>query len=112
MRYLFILFLAGCSIKAQDNQQLRDDIEFNNLISKIEENNVKSIKIQKKAAKKEKQLVSKAVSTIVAMKGEISELKSEISEMKVKVDTIYIHDTVLIKEKKNFWGKVKKDTIN
>jgi hypothetical protein len=44
------------------------------------------------------------------MKGEISELKSEISQM--KIDTIYIHDTIVIKEKKNFWGKVKTDTTN
>ena len=30
----------------------------------------------------------------------------------IKVDTIYIHDTIQIKEKKNFWGKVKTDTTN
>jgi hypothetical protein len=34
----------------------------------------------------------------------------EFSE--IKKDTIYIHDTILIKEKKNFWGKVKADTTN
>ena len=30
--------------------------------------------------------------------------------MKIKIDTIYIHDTILIKEKKSFWGKTKVDT--
>jgi hypothetical protein len=30
--------------------------------------------------------------------------------MKIKIDTIYIHDTIQVKEKKNFWGKTKIDT--
>ena len=30
----------------------------------------------------------------------------------IRIDTIFIHDTVLIKEKKNFWGKTKTDTTN
>ena len=111
MKYLFILFLAGCSVKAQNNQ-INDDIEFNNLLNKVEENNQNFIKVHHKAVKKEKQILKKVTSTIVAMKSEINNLKTEISGMKIKVDTIYIHDTVLIKEKKNFWGKVKKDTIN
>jgi hypothetical protein len=44
------------------------------------------------------------------MQNDINELKSIVSI--VKIDTIYIHDTIQIKEKKNFWGKVKTDTTN
>lgn len=108
MKYLFILFLFGCSVSAQnvDNQ----DIEFQTLMKRINANNEKSVKAQANASKLEKQLVIKAVATITQMKSEISELKNEISQ--IKIDTIYIHDTILIKEKKNFWGKVKTDTTN
>lgn len=111
MKYLFILFLFGCGVSAQkvDNQ----DIEFETLMKRINANNEKSVKVQASASKVEKQLVTKAVATITQMKSEISELKNEISEFsEMKKDTIYIHDTILIKEKKNFWGKVKTDTTN
>ena len=76
----------------------------------VSENNKKAIEVQLKATKKEKQLVANAVSTITELKNDINELKSIISI--VKIDTIYIHDTIQIKEKKNFWGKVKTDTTN
>ena len=57
--------------------------------------------------------------TLLACQKAITQMKSEISELKsvnsiVKIDTlyVYIHDTIQIKEKKNFWGKVKTDTTN
>ena len=46
------------------------------------------------------------------MKSEISELKSIVSIVKIDTIYVYIHDTIQIKEKKNFWGKVKTDTTN
>ena len=107
MKYLFIIFLFGCGVSAQ---KIDRDIEFEQLMKQVNETNKKSAHIQARATKKEKQLVTNAVATIIQMKGEISELKSEISQM--KIDTIYIHDTIVIKEKKNFWGKVKTDTTN
>jgi hypothetical protein len=107
MKYLFILFLFGCGVSAQ---KIDKDIEFEELMKQVNATNVKSATVLAKATKKEKQLVTNAVATITQMKSEISELKSEISQF--KVDTIYIHDTILIKEKKNFWGKTKTDTTN
>jgi hypothetical protein len=107
MRYLFILFLFGCNVSAQ---KVNKDVEFEQLMKQVDETNVKSATVQAMATKKEKQLVTNAVATITQMKSEISELKSGITQY--KVDTIYIHDTVIIKEKKNFWGKVKTDTTN
>jgi hypothetical protein len=107
MKYLFILFLFGCGVQAQ---KIDKDIEFEELMKQVDATNVKSAKVLAKATKKEKQLVTDAVATITQMKSEISELKNGV--VQIRIDTIYIHDTVLIKEKKNFWGKTKTDTTN
>ena len=104
MRYLFILFLFGCGVQAQ---KIDKDVEFEELMKQVNATNVKSATVLAKATKKEKQLVTNAVATITKMQNDINELNSTI-----KVDTIYIHDTIQIKEKKNFWGKVKTDTTN
>jgi len=107
MKYLFILFLLGCGVSAQ---KIDKDIEFEKLMKQVDATNVKSATVLAKATKKEKQLVTNAVATITQMKSEISELKNGV--VQIRIDTIYIHDTVLIKEKKNFWGKTKTDTTN
>jgi hypothetical protein len=107
MKYLFILFLFGCGVSAQ---KIDKDVEFEELMKQVDATNVKSAIVIAKATKKEKQLVTDAVATITQMKSEISELKNGV--VQIRIDTIYIHDTVLIKEKKNFWGKVKTDTTN
>jgi len=107
MKYLFILFLFGCGVSAQ---KINKDTEFEDLMKQVDATNVKSATVLAKATKKEKQLVKNVVATITQMKSEIIGLKSEISQF--KVDTIYIHDTIQIKEKKNFWGKTKVDTTN
>jgi len=109
MKYLFILFLFGCGVSAQ---KIDKDIEFEELMKQVNATNVKSATVLAKATKKEKQLVTNAVATITQMKSEISELKSVNSIVKIDTLYIYIHDTVLIKEKKNFWGKTKTDTTN
>jgi hypothetical protein len=107
MKYLFILFLFGCGVQAQ---KVDKDIEFEDLMKQVDATNAKSATVVAKATKKEKQLVANAVATITQMKSEISELKNGI--VQIRIDTIFIHDTVLIKEKKNFWGKTKTDTTN
>jgi TolA-binding protein len=107
MKYLFILFLFGCGVSAQ---KVDKDIEFEELMKQVDATNAKSAIVLEKATKKEKQLVTNAVATITQMQNDINELKSIVSI--VKIDTIYIHDTIQIKEKKNFWGKVKADTTN
>jgi hypothetical protein len=107
MKYLFILFLFGCGVSAQ---KIDKDVEFEELMKQVDATNAKSATVIAKATKKEKQLVTDAVATITQMKSEISELKNGV--VQIRIDTIYIHDTVLIKEKKNFWGKTKTDTTN
>jgi hypothetical protein len=107
MKYLFILFLFGCGVQAQ---KVEKDIEFEELMKQVDATNAKSATVVAKASKKEKQLVANTVATITQMRSEISELKNGI--VQIRIDTIFIHDTVLIKEKKNFWGKTKTDTTN
>ena len=109
MKYLFILFLFGCGVQAQ---KVDKDIEFEELMKQVDATNAKSATVLAKATKKEKQLVTNAVATITQMKSEISELKSVNSIVKIDTLYVYIHDTILIKEKKNFWGKTKTDTTN
>ena len=109
MKYLFILFLFGCGVSAQ---KIDKDIEFEELMKQVDATNAKSATVIAKATKKEKQLVTSVVATITQMKSEISELKSVNSIVKIDTLYVYIHDTILIKEEKNFWGKVKTDTTN
>ena len=91
MKYLFILFLFGCSVSAQKtSEELIKEREFEQLMSKVAETNNKSVQVQKAATKKEAELVTKAVATIIAMKGEILDLKTELNEVKNKLDSVTI----------------------
>jgi uncharacterized protein YdcH (DUF465 family) len=113
MKYLFLLFLTGCTLSAQQqNAEQQKDAEFNKLIDNAKQNQSTFKKIHSKAEAKEKRIVAQAINKIVTLKEEVKDLKSEISGMKIRIDTVYIHDTIQIKEKKNFWGKTKVDTTN
>jgi len=67
------------------------------------------------ANKKEAVIINKTVKSIIEDKRQIKELFSEVAEIKanqkiqIKIDTV--RDTVFVTEKKNFWGKTKKDTL-
>jgi hypothetical protein len=113
MKYLFLLLLTGCSLSAQkQDAEQEKDAEFKKLIENAKQNHSNFHQVHEKAKKKEDKLVAQAITKIVTLKAEVKDLKSEISGMKVRVDTVYIHDTIQIKEKKNFWGKTKVDTTN
>jgi hypothetical protein len=91
MKYLFILFLFGCSISAQKtSDELIQEREFEQLMSKVTQTNNRSVLVQEAATKKEAELVTKAVATIVSMKGEIKDLKIELNEVKSKLDSVSI----------------------
>ena len=113
MKYLFFLFLTGCTLSAQQqNAEQQKDAEFNKLIDNANQNQSTFKKVHSKAEAKEKRIVAQAINKIVTLKEEVKDLKSEISQIKIRIDTVYIHDTIQIKEKKNFWGKTKVDTTN
>jgi seryl-tRNA synthetase len=91
MKYLFIIFLFGCTVSAQKtSEEAEQEREFQQLMSKVTETNNKSVQVQKAASKKEAELVTKAVATIVSMKGEIKDLKTELNEVKSKLDSVTI----------------------
>jgi len=91
MKYLFILFLFGCTVSAQKtSEEVEQEREFNQLMSRVAETNNRSVEVQQAASKKEAELVTKAVSTIVAMKNEIKDLKIELNEVKSKLDSVTI----------------------
>jgi hypothetical protein len=91
MKYLFILLLFGCSVSAQKtSDELIQEREFQELMSKVTQTNNRSVLVQEAATKKEAELVTKAVATIVSMKGEIKDLKIELNEVKSKLDSVSI----------------------
>jgi rRNA maturation endonuclease Nob1 len=91
MKYLFIIFLFGCSVSAQKtSEEVAEEREFQQLMSKVTETNDRSVKVQEAATKKEAELVTKAVATIIAMKGEIKDLKTELYEVKTRLDSVSI----------------------
>jgi cell fate (sporulation/competence/biofilm development) regulator YlbF (YheA/YmcA/DUF963 family) len=113
MKYLFLLLLTGCTLNAQKQDlELQKDAKFNELIANARKNQVNFNEVHRKAKEKEDKIVAQTISKIVTLKEEVLDLKTEISDMKIRIDTIYIHDTIQIKEKKNFWGKTKTDTTN
>lgn len=82
MRWLLLVFLVGCGVTAQSpSETLKEDKELENLLGKINQNIELTIKVQDKADKKQKQIVTKAASTI-------KELKEELNETKAKLDSV------------------------
>jgi hypothetical protein len=91
MKYLFFIFLFGCTVSAQKtSEEVAEEREFQQLMSKVAQTNDKSVQVQKAASKKEAELVTKAVATIIAMKGEIKDLKTELYEVKTRLDSVSI----------------------
>jgi esterase/lipase len=82
MRWIILVFLAGCGVTAQSpSETLKEDKELENLLGKINQNIELTIKVQDKADKKQKQIVTEAVTTI-------KELKEELNETKAKLDSV------------------------
>jgi hypothetical protein len=111
MKYLFFILLIGCSVKKEkENLDQQKDTEFKELILGATENQNNFQEIDKKAKEKQEKLVSETIGKIVNLKKEVKDLKTEMKE--IKTDTVFIRDTVYVKETKNFWGKTKMDTTN
>ena len=88
MRYFLLIFLFGCQATAQnESETAKKDREFQNLLLKVEENTKASAKVQEGASKKQSQIVTEAVNTIITLKEENKDLKTELNEVKVKLDS-------------------------
>ena len=89
MRYFLLIFLFGCNVTAQnESETAKKDREFQNLLSKVEENTKASAKVQEEASKKQSQIVTETVNKIVTLKEENNDLKIELNEVKVKLDSV------------------------
>ena len=109
MRYLLvILFLSSCT--TSENQQVS---KYDSLLLKVGKTQLVMDSNIIEATKKEAIIINKTVESIIEDKKQIKELFSEVAEIKAnqKIQFDTIRDTVFVTEKKNFWGKSKKDTV-
>jgi organic radical activating enzyme len=93
----------------------KEDREFKLLMSDFSKTLEHNKSVQIKADKTKDKLIVATTNKISELSNENKSLKNDINELKsmisiVRIDTIYIHDTIQIKEKKSFWGKTKVDT--
>jgi len=95
VKYFLLIFLFGCNVTAQnESETAKKDREFQNLLSKVEENTNASAKVQEEASKKQSQIVTETVSKIITLKEENKDLKTELNEVKVKLN-IATADTIM-----------------
>ena len=111
MRYLvFILLLSSCS-----TAEVEQVNKYDTLLLKVAKSQLKMDSSIVEATKKEAIIINKTVESIIEDKKQIKQLFSEVAEIKanprvqIQIDTV--RDTVFVTEKKNFWGKSKKDTL-
>lgn len=97
-------------IGSKEDKMITSDKEFKQLMKDFNNTLDKNKKVQIKADETKDKLIVSTTNKINQLSIENKSLKNEISSMKIKIDTIYIHDTIQVKEKKNFWGKTKIDT--
>jgi Sec-independent protein translocase protein TatA len=102
-------------IGSKEDKMITSDKEFKQLMKDFNNTLDKNKKVQIKADETKDKLIVSTTNKINQLSTENKLLKNDINELKsmisiVKIDTIYIHDTIQVKEKKNFWGKTKIDT--
>jgi uncharacterized protein YlxW (UPF0749 family) len=89
MRYIFFIFIFGCTATAQQPSiETKEDIEFAKLMEQVSATNAKSVEVQAKASKKEAELVQKAVAKITKLKQEVNILKTELNDVKQALDSV------------------------
>ena len=89
LTFLILISLYGCQYTTAQHidETIKEDKEFESLLSKVSENNKNSAVIQEGATKAQTKIVNQAVSQIVSLKAEVSSLKSELSNAKSKLDS-------------------------
>jgi Sec-independent protein translocase protein TatA len=102
-------------IGSKEDKMITSDKEFKQLMKDFNNTLDKNKKVQIKADETKDKLIVSTTNKINQLSSENKLLKNDINELKsmisiVRIDTIYIHDTIQVKEKKNFWGKTKIDT--
>ena len=111
MRYLaLILLLSSCS-----TAEVEQVNKYDTLLLKVAKSQLEMDSNIVEATKKEAKIINKTVQSIIQDKKQIAELVTQVAEAKanarVEIQVQTIRDTVFVTEKKNFWGKSKKDTL-
>ena len=111
MRYLaLILLLSSCS-----TAEVEQVNKYDTLLLKVAKSQLEMDSNIVEATKKEARIIDKTVKQIIQDKKQIAELVTQVAEAKanpkVEIQIQTIRDTVFVTEKKNFWGKSKKDTL-
>ena len=109
MRYLaLILLLSSCS-----TTEIEQVNKYDTLLLKVAKSQLEMDSNIVEATKKEARIIDKTVKQIIQDKKQIAELVTQVAEAKAnpRVEIQTIRDTVFVTEKKNFWGKSKKDTL-
>ena len=111
MRYLaFILLISSCT-----TTEIEQVNKYDTLLLKVAKSQLEMDSNIVEATKKEAIIINKTVESIIEDKKQIKELFSEVAEIrlnqKVQIQIDTVRDTVFVTEKKNFWGKSKKDTL-
>jgi uncharacterized protein YlxW (UPF0749 family) len=89
MRYIFFIFILGCTATAQQPSiETKEDIEFAKLMDQVSQTNARSVEVQAKATKKEAEIVKQAVEKITELKQEVNILKTELNDVKQALDSV------------------------
>jgi len=65
MRYFLLIFLFGCqAIGQKENDNIKEDAEFKNLLNKVEANTQASGEVQKKASESQTKIVKETITKI------------------------------------------------
>jgi hypothetical protein len=106
---LFFASFTSCNLHSiKDEKKTYQHIDSAMKLSKSLHDS--ALRIHKLVDEKTKKEVEKVTSIVCKLKLENVQLKENVKNLNEKsrlVQTITIHDTIFITEKKNFWGKTK-----
>ena len=93
MKYLLIILIPiiyGCQTTTAQkvDESIKEDREFEELLSKVETNNKFSLKVQAQATKTQNNIVTQTVNKITTLKEEVTTLKIELNEVKATLDSV------------------------
>lgn len=89
MRFILLIFLFGCqAIGQKENNNIKEDAEFRDLLNKVEANTQASGDVQEKASESQTKIVKETINKIVTLKEENKELKIQLNEVKGQLDSV------------------------
>lgn len=115
MRYI-ILFVTFCSCSFhQVDEHNKSYHHIDSAMVNSQKIHDSAIVLHKLVDDKTNKEVEKVLGKVQSLRLENLNLKTEIKELNQTTKAVHyitIHDTVLITEKKNFWGKTKRDSMS